>query len=168
MDSWLARRPVHPPVWRGPHEPIHDQLQCAFTAQASIGWDQFFRGRIAKAWRTPIDTFYKLRKPGEYYTSDHWMRSVITALWQFSIHIWKQRNTELHGTDSALSLERRHKEATGAATVVYQNTLGKISPTDSFVLHHSRLEEIIHWNQEHLDAYLNSSDIIIEQRDEPD
>jgi hypothetical protein len=42
------------------------------------------------------------------------------------------------------------------------------SPTDGFVPHHSCIEEIIHWNQEHLDAYLNCADIIIEQRDEPD
>jgi hypothetical protein len=33
--------------------------------------------------------------------------------------------------------------------------------------HHSRVETIIKWNQEHLDAYLQSADIIIEQRDEP-
>lgn len=84
-----------------------------------------------------------------------------------SIYIWKQRNTELHGTDSAISLERRRKETATEAENIYENTIGKVSPTDSVVLHHSPIDEIIKWSQEHLDAYLQSADIIIEQRDEP-
>jgi hypothetical protein len=42
MDSWLARRPVIPPAWNGPEEPIQRQIRSAFKAQAKIGWDQFF------------------------------------------------------------------------------------------------------------------------------
>jgi cytochrome c2 len=39
---------------------------------------------------------------------------------------------------------------------------------DSVVLHHARIEEILKWTKEHLDAYLASpADVIIEQRDEP-
>ena len=167
MDSWLARRPVLPPVWDGPYEPIKGQLRRAFYAQSRIGWDQFFRGRIAKAWQIPIETYYKIRRPGESFTPEQWMRSVIKELWKFSITIWKQRNTELHGTDSAISLERRRKETATEAAAVYQDTIGTVSPTDSLVLHHSRVEEILKWTQEHLDAYLQSADIIIEQRDEP-
>jgi hypothetical protein len=48
MDNWLARRPVRPPAWTGPEEPIKRQIRRACKAQATIGWDQFFRGRIAK------------------------------------------------------------------------------------------------------------------------
>jgi hypothetical protein len=105
MNSWLSRRPVQLHTWHGPQEPIHAQLRRAFRAQAQIRWDQFFRGRIAKAWQRPIAEYYKIRQPGESYTADQWMRSVIKELWELSIHIWKQRNTELHGTDSAISLE---------------------------------------------------------------
>jgi hypothetical protein len=49
---------------------------------------------------------------------------------------------------------------------MYQETIGKVSPTDSHALHSSRVDEILKWTQEHLDAYLESADIIIEQRDE--
>jgi hypothetical protein len=166
MDSWVSRRPVQLPTWHGPQEPIHAQLRRAFRAQAQIGWDQFFRGRIAKAWHRPIAEYYKIRQPGESYTANQWMRSVIKELWELSIHIWKQRNTELHGTDSALSLERRRKDTATEAEHIYENTIGKVSPTDSIVLHHSPIDEIIKWSQEHLDAYLASADIIIVQRDE--
>jgi hypothetical protein len=53
------------------------------------------------------------------------------------------------------------------AVAVYQSTIGKVSPTDGVVLHHARIEEILKWTKEHLDAYLASADVIIDQRDEP-
>jgi hypothetical protein len=46
---------------------------------------------------------------------------------------------------------------------IYENTMGKVSPTDSIVLHHSPIDEIIKWSQEHLDANLALDDIIIVQ-----
>jgi hypothetical protein len=53
MDSWMSRRPVTLPAWNG-NEPIQREMRRAFTAQSKIGWDQFLRGRIAKAWQKPI------------------------------------------------------------------------------------------------------------------
>jgi hypothetical protein len=52
---------------------------------------------------------------------------------------------------------------------MYQTTIGgKVSPTDTIVLHHTRVdEEILKWTKEHVDAYLASADVIIEQHDEP-
>jgi hypothetical protein len=65
-------------------------------------------------------------------------------------------------------MERRRKDtATEAVAVHQQATLGNICQTDNVVLHHSRIEEILNWTKEHLDAYLASADVIIEQRDEP-
>jgi hypothetical protein len=49
---------------------------------------------------------------------------------------------------------------------VYQETIGKVSPTDSHILHSLSVDEIMKWMQEHLDAYLASADVIIVQRDE--
>jgi hypothetical protein len=97
------------------------------------------------------------------------MRTVIKELWVFSIAIWKQRNTELHGTDGAISMEQHRKETATEAVAVYQSTIGKVSQeADSVVLHHhARIEEILKWTKEHLDAYLASADVIIDQRDEP-
>jgi hypothetical protein len=122
-----------------------------------------------KAWRKPIGTYYKIRQHGKSFTPDQWMRTVIKELWVFSIAIWKQRNTELHGrTDGTISMEQRRKEtATEAVLAVYQATIGNISHTDSVMLHHARIDEILKWTKEkHLDAYLASSDVIIDQSDE--
>jgi hypothetical protein len=87
IDSWLARRPVVMPARTGPAEPIQKQIRIAFEAQAAIWRDQFFRGRIAKAWRKPISTYYKIQQPGDSFTPDQWMRTVITELRMFSIAI---------------------------------------------------------------------------------
>jgi hypothetical protein len=121
----------YPPAWNGPEEPIQRQIRSAFKAQAKIGWDQFFRGRIAKAWRKPIGTYYKIRQTGESFTQDQWMQTVIKERWEFSpITIRKQRNAELHGTDGAISMERRRKDTVNEAAAVYQATLGNVSPMD--------------------------------------
>jgi hypothetical protein len=95
------------------------------------------------------------------------MRTVIKELWIFSIVLWKQGNTELHGTDDAISMEQCRKETVNEAVAVYQLTIGKVSQMDSVVLHHARIEEILKWTKEHLDAYLAFADVIIDQRDEP-
>ena len=65
-------------------------------------------------------------------------------------------------------MEQRRKEtATEAVAGVYQATIGNVSQTDSVVLHHARIDEILKWTKEHLDAYLASADVIVDQRDEP-
>jgi hypothetical protein len=71
------------------------------------------------------------------------MRTVMKELWVFSIAIWKQRNTELHGTDGAISMDQRRKETATEAVAVYQATIGNVSQTDGVVLHHARIEEIL-------------------------
>jgi hypothetical protein len=95
------------------------------------------------------------------------MRTVIKELWKFSITIWKQRKAELHGTDGAISTEQRRKDTAEETVAVYQATIGNVSQTDSVVLHHARIDEILKWTKEHLDAFLASADVIIDQRDEP-
>jgi hypothetical protein len=115
--------------------------------------------------------YYKIRQPGESFTPDQWMRTVIKELcWVFSIAIWKQHKTELHGTDGAISIEQRRQETMMEAGAVYQATIGKVSPTDSVVLHHTRIVEILKWRtKEHLDIYYlaSAADLIIDQCDEP-
>jgi hypothetical protein len=80
MDNWLARRPVLPPALNGPEEPIQHQIHSVFKAQATIGWDQFFRGHIGAGPRHGANqlerTTYRIRQPGESFTPDQWMRTV--------------------------------------------------------------------------------------------
>jgi hypothetical protein len=51
------------------------------------------------------------------------MQSVINNLWKLLIYIWKQQNTELHGTDSVLSLEQNWNKTAMEAKHIYENTI---------------------------------------------
>jgi len=168
MDKWIARRPVLPPAWNGPEDEIKAEIRLAFNAQSRIGWDQFFRGRIAKDWQIPIARFYEERQPGDSFTPEQWMRTVIQELWTFSITVWNQRNTELHGLNGFISAERLRKETADAAIQVYQTTIGNVTPSDSIVLHQANIAEILIWTKEHLDAYLASAEAILDQHEAPD
>jgi hypothetical protein len=64
-------------------------------------------------------------------------------------------------------MEQRRKETVTKAVAVYQATIGNVPQMDSVVLHHARIDEILKWTKEYLDAYLASSDVIIDQCDEP-
>jgi hypothetical protein len=66
-------------------------------------------------------------------------------------------------------MEHRRKDTANKAAMVYQATLGIVSQTDSAVLHnHTCIDDILKWTKEHhLDAYLASSAVIIDQHDEP-
>jgi hypothetical protein len=64
-------------------------------------------------------------------------------------------------------MEQRRNDTAEEAARVYQATLGNVSPTDSVVLHHARIDDILIWTKEHLGAYLASAAVIIDQRDEP-
>jgi hypothetical protein len=49
---------------------LPSEIEISWEFSAVSGWEQFFRGRIAKAWRIPIGTFYKIRQPvqpGEWW-----------------------------------------------------------------------------------------------------
>ena len=54
-------------------------------------------------------------------------------------------------------MEQHIKETANEAVAVYQSTIGKVSQTDSVVLHDARIEEILKWTKEHLDADLVSA-----------
>jgi hypothetical protein len=95
------------------------------------------------------------------------MRTVIKELWVFSIAIWKGTRNCMVLPDGAISMEQRRKETATEVVAVYQSTIGKVSQTDRVVLHHAQIEEILKWTKEHLDAYLASADVVIDQRDEP-
>ena len=91
------------------------------------------------------------------------MRTTINSIWTLALTLWCQRNAALHGPDSALTLERKRKEAVTRAMAVYQETLGNISPSDSIVLHHARIDHILNWTKQHLDTYLATAEVVCEQ-----
>jgi hypothetical protein len=79
------------------------ELDRAFKAQRNIGWDQFLRDRIAKAWSIPIRTYYCERL---LHTGSMDAKNNYSSLAIFYHAIKTAKQTELlHGTGSVLTLE---------------------------------------------------------------
>ena len=167
MDAWLTKQRMAPPSLQNPDDPILQALATAFQSQRKIGWDQFFRRRIATDWKTAIGIYYNERRPGTAFTPDQWMRTTIDALWKFSMTLWRQRNASLHGENSILSLERIRKETAAKAANVYQATIGKVRPSDGRILHRQQITDILTWTKQHLDAYLATAEVVCEWNTEP-
>jgi hypothetical protein len=167
MHSWIDRTRIIPPTCDHPEEPITTALRQAFTAQRLIGWDQFLRGRIALKWKDVITAYYHERRPGPAFTPDQWMRTTINAIWTFALTLWRHRNAEYHGDQGNLTHERHRKLTALRATEVYRDTLGSVSPSDSFILHRTQIAEILNWTKQHLDAYLATAEVICEWNIEP-
>ena len=167
MHSWVHRTRIAPPTWPTPTEPIMDSITMAFNSQRRIGWDQFFRGRISSAWKNAIRHYYNARKPGDSFTPDRWMRTTIDGIWKFAMTLWRQRCATYHGENSVLTLEKRRKEAATNATTIYNETIGNVCPSDGLILHQAKINEILNWTKQHLDAYLATAEVICEWNIEP-
>lgn len=81
--------------------------------------------------------------------------------------LWRQRNASLHGEDSILTLEKRRKETATKAASVYQETIGKVRPSDGLILHRTQIADILTWTKQHLDAYLATAEVVCEWNIEP-
>ncbi len=74
--------------------------------QNNIGWRQQFHGRLSVEWSSLQSNFYhrtRDKRPGQNhkFTGDGWQVSIITLLWKHWRILWKQRNQDVHGRDTA-------------------------------------------------------------------
>lgn len=172
MKRWLQNLPYQTPTFvLSDDDPLDQRLQTsletAFQKQNDIGWAHFFRGRLTKAWKDVIALYYKERQPDEPHNPTLWMRKTVDQLWEFYIAIWYCRNGELHGHD----FEEQKKIALEATRTtvrrVYQETSDTVEPHHARILHHMPVEEILKWTKTHLDAYLATAEVILEQNVDP-
>ena len=72
-------------------------IQGALDKQLALGWDQFFRGRIAIQWQQMQSAHFEalqLRQTGQ-----KWASLLIMAVWEFTWTLWDHRNDVLHNSD---------------------------------------------------------------------
>jgi len=79
--------------------------QC-ISQQATLGWNQFLRGRISKLWRQFYSYFKALADPN----GDIWTKKLVLALWAHTESLWKHRNAKVHG-GTVEEQKRREKDA---------------------------------------------------------
>lgn len=70
VDSWTENRER---AWRSEYTDTHSQqVSKAVQAQATIGWDQFLRGRIAREWKSAQKKYLKETGSPAKYTAESW------------------------------------------------------------------------------------------------
>ena len=134
MAHWITnwwRIPT--PQWPTPEEPIMTAITSAFHSQKNIRWDQFFHGRLSKAWLTVIEIYYQEHRPGYIFTPNHWMRTTIDAIWTFSLTLWQQWCNSSHRLNGTQTLEQKCKATASWAKEVFQETIGN-TPYDKYSL----------------------------------
>jgi len=83
-----AAIPVTRPASSGSALPIDILAFHCLSNQSSLGWDQFFRGRISKSWRK---LFCHLQWPSNNVVS-LWSKWLILAVWPYTESVWKQEH----------------------------------------------------------------------------
>jgi hypothetical protein len=63
--------------------------------------------------------------------------------------------------------EAKRKDALTRATTVYRDTIDPVSPSDSPILHRTRVTNMITRTKQHLDAYLATAEAACEWNVEP-
>ena len=90
------------------------------------------------------------------------------AIWQIFLKIWITQNGELYGKNyeeqHAIALERMQDKVSR----IYEDAKHfDINDAESRMLHGRPLEQILNWTKSHLDAYLATAEVILEQNINP-
>jgi hypothetical protein len=95
------------------------------------------------------------------------MQKTIDAIWQIFLTIWYTQNGELHGKDyeeqRAIALETSRNEVSR----IHEEAKLYVNDAESRLLHGQLLEQILTWTKSHLDAYLATAEVILEQNIDP-
>jgi hypothetical protein len=102
------------------------------------------------------------------YNPTLWMTKTVDAIWDYFLAIWIERNGKLHGRDydeqQAIALETTRDEV----TQIYDGASKHyVNDAESAILHARPPEQILTWTKAHLEAYLATAEVILEQNVDP-
>jgi hypothetical protein len=95
------------------------------------------------------------------------MTKTVDAIWDYFLLIWTDQNGKLHGKDyyeqRAIALETTQAKV----EQIYEGSKHYVNDAESAVLHARPLEQSLTWTKVHLDAYLATAKVILEQNVNP-
>jgi len=95
------------------------------------------------------------------------MQKTIDQLWQFYLTLWHCRNGELHGKDKEETRQIAIEATRNSVRQAYQRSLNRVSARDARILNQLPVDEILNWTKSHLDAYLATAEVVLEQNVDP-
>ena len=120
ISDWFETQLVLPQNYPAKYHP-------AIITQTNIGWFHLFTGHISQEWE-------RLQNQGKSSSSRGllWGTHVVEICLQFSIKLWEQRNTEVHGATAGS--RKRIKTAKFKAAILHLQSLQpQTHPDDSFL-----------------------------------
>jgi hypothetical protein len=170
LERWYDNRnpiALHLPTTDPTTAELHHLINVAYDHQTYIGWGHFLRGRISLHWKPVLAHYYKERKPGKPHSPKLWARKTVDQIWQTFLDIWQCRNGELHGKDYKEQREIALRTTREEVQRIYEVTRDHATDRESRYLHPQPVSEILRWTKRHLDAYLATAEVILEQNVDP-
>jgi len=87
--------------------------------------------------------------------------------WHYYITIWHCRNGELHGHIFEESRQKALEMKRQKAQAIYTGTEGTVTEAEARLLHRDNVVNILNWTKAHLNAYLATAEVILEQNVDP-
>jgi hypothetical protein len=172
LNHWFSNLPPNlvPCLPTGHNEPncqLHWLINNPYVHQNYIGWGHSLWGCLTLQWKSCIAEYYKVHQPGDAFNPSLWMQKTTDAIWQIFLMIWLMWNGELHGKDyeeqCAIMLHMSRDEVSR----IYEEAKQYVNDAESRLLHGWLLEQILTWTRSHLDAYLATAKVILEQNIDP-
>jgi hypothetical protein len=142
-------------------------MKHTVTKAPSDGATCFLQGQIASAWQGAIACYYHERQPGCSYNPSLWATKTIDQVWTKFQTIWLCCNGELYGKDykeqQAIVLQTTHK----IVQAIYERAKDGDNPELTTTLHSQPITEVLNWTKCHLDAYLATAEVYLEQNVDP-
>ena len=140
IKAWLKQQEI-PSVWDVPSNLQEWGLDQAIADQNTIGWSNFFKGRIAKQFGlTQMEAYrHDLDEVPSHYSATWWTAGLIKQMIYFSLNMWQHRNTYLHETEATRQALQDRADTIQEAACWYDNS-HKFPSTDQIHFQRTFLE----------------------------
>jgi hypothetical protein len=91
----------------------------------------------------------------------------VEAIWQIFLKIWLTRNCKLYGKNYEEQWEIALETTRSKVKRIHEYAKHYVNDEESCMLHGRPLEQILNWTKSHLDAYLATAKVILEQNIDP-
>jgi hypothetical protein len=106
-------------------------------------------------------------KMGRLFNPTLWARKTIEQVWTTFCTIWICRKGELHGKNYEEQQTIALCTTRESVQRIYRQSKDQVSEEDSNTLHAQPIEEVMKWTKCHLDAYLATAEVYLEQNVDP-
>ena len=103
---------------------IGQLTQQAWQEQEGIGWVQVAQGRLSKKWGEAQGVYYAMNpslKGKKYFTPLAWTKTMVGALLDMSLTMWKNRCDSLHGKTKGEQVQKKRNKLRKQIERCYRN-----------------------------------------------